>query len=107
MMVEDRTCAMGGTISMAAFLGSFLIISGCASSGNEWVKDQTPPTAMQQDLAECKYQAESSTATIGTTDHPSGFGNAVSQGIGDGIVKGMEQADLIKDCMNARGYSRQ
>lgn len=40
------------------------------------------------------------TATIGTNSRP----KTMTDAIGDGIVKGMEQADLVKDCMRARGY---
>lgn len=87
--------------------GALCLIVGCKTSdGSDWVKDDTPRSAGQQDYAECKYQAESATATIGTNSHPKTMTDAIGDGIGEGIVKGMEQSDLIKDCMRARGYNQ-
>lgn len=98
---------MDKAILGAALAGSLCLMAGCKTSGgNDWVKDETPRSAAQQDYAQCKYQAETATATIGTNDRPKTMTDAIGDGIGDGIVKGMEQSDLIKDCMRARGYAQ-
>ena len=87
-------------------LGGFLL-AGCTASGDDaWKQDRTPRSQMQQDLAECKYDAERSTATIGTGHTPKKMSDAIGEGIGDGVVKGIEQSNLVNSCMNARGYSR-
>lgn len=98
---------MNKAILAAALAGCLCLMAGCKTSdGSDWVKDETPGSAAQQDYAQCKYQAEAATATIGTNDRPKTMTDAIGDGIGDGIVKGMEQSDLIKDCMKARGYSQ-
>jgi hypothetical protein len=98
---------MNKKILTTAVMGCFFLAAGCSTSdGNNWVKDETPRSAAQQDYAECKYQAETATATIGTNSHPKTMTDAIGDGIGDGIVKGMEQADLVRDCMRARGYTQ-
>jgi len=88
--------------------GCISMIAGCSTpDGNNWVKDGMPRSEAQQAYAECKYEAESSTATIGTGGRPPRtWGDAIGEGIGDGIAKGMEQSDLIKDCMRARGFTQ-
>lgn len=98
---------MNKVILTAILVGCLSFAAGCSTSdGSNWVKDETQRSAAQQDYAECKYQAETATATIGTNSHPKTMTDAIGDGIGDGIVKGMEQADLVKDCMRARGYTQ-
>ncbi|WP_133304809.1 hypothetical protein [Mesorhizobium sp. DCY119] len=98
---------MNKVILTAILAGCLSFAAGCSTSdGSNWVKDETPRSASQQDYAECKYQAETATATIGTNSRPKTMTDAIGDGIGDGIVKGMEQADLVKDCMRARGYTQ-
>ena len=88
-------------------LGVFLL-TGCATpADNAWTQNGSPPSQMQQDLAECKYEAEQATATIGTTGRtPKTFSDAISEGAAAGVVKGMEQDTLVKSCMKTRGYKR-
>ncbi|NKC51886.1 hypothetical protein HED63_22720 [Ochrobactrum cytisi] len=51
--------------------GCISMIAGCSTpDGNNWVKDGMPRSEAQQAYAECKYEAESSTATIGTGGRP-------------------------------------
>jgi len=82
------------------------LMLGCASEDKPWVKDNTPHTAAEQALEECKYQAEAATIGIGAGSHPKTFGKAIGQGIGDGIVRAMDENELIEHCMKAKGFAR-
>jgi hypothetical protein len=96
---------------MRRFLSAIVVVaattlglSACKTTEDRWVRDQTPRSAVDQDKAECRYQAEQATATIGTERTRGGFSKAIGDGIGSGVAKGMEQAELIESCMKARGY---
>ncbi|WP_295805595.1 hypothetical protein [uncultured Nitratireductor sp.] len=84
-----------------------LILAGCVSDGdNAWVKDDTARSDTQQALAECKYEAEAATIGIGANDHPKTWGEAVGDGIGDAVIQAMDENELIKSCMRAKGFRR-
>lgn len=88
-----------------AFISTTLSISGCHSyNQHSWQKDPVQRSQSQQDLATCTYEAESATATIGTSNHPKSTSEAISGGISDGVEAGMEQSELIERCMEAKGY---
>lgn len=55
-------------------------------------------------LAECKYQAQTATVTIGASSHPKTFSDAIGEGIGEGIVQAMDEQELIKSGMRAKGF---
>lgn len=61
-----------------------------------------PHSTAQRDLAECTFEAEKATAAIGTGDNPKSMSDAIAEGISDA----MEQSDLVKSCMRARGYTQ-
>ena len=89
---------------LAGLSGLLLLLSACGE--HRYVKNNMPESAEQQAEAECKYQAESSTATIGADDKPKTTGDAISDGVSSGIASAMEQSDLTDDCMEAKGFSR-
>ena len=92
-------------MSLVVMTVTYLV--GCSSQNNEWTRDDISLSDADQAQAECQYQADAATATIGKDDKPKTFGDAISDGIASGVVRGMEEADLVKACMKARGYSRQ
>ncbi|MEO9341022.1 hypothetical protein ABFT80_26870 [Mesorhizobium sp. SB112] len=83
-----------------------LMLVGCTTSEREWIRDDTPKSEADQALAECKYQAEAATVTIGSNNRPGTFGDAISEGVASGVVRGMDQAELEKSCMEAKGFTR-
>lgn len=83
-----------------------LTLAGCVSNEKQWVKDDTPQSESDQALAECKYQAESATIGIGSNTRSKSWGGAISDGIADGVVRGMDEQELIKDCMKAKGFAQ-
>lgn len=90
----------------ALILAAMIALAGCVSSEREWVKDDTPKSEADQALADCKYQAEAATVTIGSNNRPETWDDAISEGVASGVVKGMDQAELEKSCMEAKGFTR-
>ncbi|KAB2681022.1 MULTISPECIES: hypothetical protein [Brucella/Ochrobactrum group] len=82
------------------------VATGCTSSPKPWVKDNTPRSEADQAMADCKYQAQAATIGIGSNDRPKNMTDAIGQGIGDGIVQAMDQAELVKSCMEAKGFTQ-
>jgi len=91
-------------IAFAAVTSACLSLAGCAGNDKPWVSDGANRSAADQALAECKYQAEAATIGIGAAEHPKTWSDAISKGIGDGVVRAMDEAELVKDCMKAKGY---
>lgn len=89
-----------------SILAASLLVAGCATEDPQWVRDDTPQSEADRALAQCKYEAEAATATVGANNHPATFGDAVSEGVASGVARGMEEADLVKSCMKARGFRR-
>lgn len=87
-------------------LAVMLMLAGCQSDGGPWVADDTPRSEADQALADCKYQAEAATIGIGANDHPKTWGEAIGDGIGDGVIQAMDEAELVKSCMEAKGFRR-
>jgi len=81
-----------------------LIQCGCASDDNAWVRDGTPRSEVEQALAECKYQPQAAAIGIGSNTTPGTWSDAISEGIGSGIVQAMDEEELIKSCMRAKGF---
>lgn len=87
-------------------LAAMIALAGCATSERQWVRDDTPKSEADQALADCKYQAEAATVTIGSNNRPGTWGDAVSEGVASGVVRGMDEAELTKSCMEAKGFTR-
>lgn len=85
---------------------SSFTLAGCVSNDKPWVKDDTPRSDIDQALADCKYQAEAATVGIGSNSHPKTWTDAIGDGIGDGVVRAMDENDLVKSCMEAKGFER-
>ena len=91
-----------------ALLVSVVALVGCTSTNSEWSRDATPRSEADQALAECQYQAEAATVNVGSTPVRRGesWGDAISEGVASGVVRGMDEADLVNSCMRAKGFSR-
>jgi hypothetical protein len=96
----------GGRYARLVVLAAAIGLSGCTTSEREWVRDDTPRSEADQALADCKYQAEAATITIGANNRPGSFGDAISEGVASGVVRGIDQAELEKSCMEAKGFTR-
>jgi hypothetical protein len=44
--------------------------------------------------------------TIGANNRPGTFGDAISEGVASGVVRGMDEVELTKSCMEAKGFTR-
>ena len=95
------------TNALAVLFATSMVLAGCAEEGQQWAKDNTPRTEAEQALTECKYQSEAATTNIRTPlQKDDSFGDAIGQGISDGVVRGMEESELVNACMKAKGFSR-
>lgn len=99
---------MGIARNYASFivLVTTLVFAACATSEREWVRDDTPRSEADQALAECKYQAEAATVTIGANNRPGTWADAISEGVASGVVRGIDEAELEKSCMESKGFRR-
>ena len=86
-------------------LVALLAIQGCA--GPTWVKPGAVQADFDRDVAQCKYEAASATASYGGGPTRRTTAGALGQGIGEGIDLGLRQRDLIMLCLQARGYTKQ
>lgn len=96
---------MKGRIHTLILIAS-ISLAGCTTQGREWTRDDTPKSEADQALAECQYEAEAATATIGANNRPKTWGDAISEGVASGVVRGMDEAELVKSCMRARGFTQ-
>lgn len=85
-------------------MAALLMLTGCVSDNKPWVRDDATRSDADQALADCKYQAEAATIGIGANSHPKTWSDAIGEGIGDGIVRAMDENELIKSCMEAKGF---
>jgi hypothetical protein len=83
-----------------------LVLAGCGSPNRPWVKGNAVRSATDQALEECKYQAEAATIGIGAGGHPKTLNKAIGQGIGDGVIRALDEEELVEHCMKAKGFSR-
>lgn len=88
------------------FVAVSLVLPGCVSDDKAWVRDDTPRSEADQALAECKYQAQAATIGIGANDRPKTWGEAIGDGIGDAVIQTIDEAELVKSCMQAKGFQQ-
>ncbi len=71
-----------------------------------WVNAQGSSAGADQAFAECRYEGQRDTATIGSERlKPNASGqDAVNAGVEDGINTAYAQTELMRSCMAARGY---
>ena len=95
------------TKAIAVLFATSAILAGCAENDQQWIKDNTSRSEAEQALTECQYQSQAATTGIRTPlRKDDSFGDAIGQGISDGVVRGMEGSDLVNACMKAKGFSR-
>ena len=101
-----RSASLNSFKAIATVLIPFAL-AACASTDQQWVREGTPRSEAEQALAECQYQAETATVAIRTPYRQGeSWGDAIGQGIGDGVVRGMEESELVQSCMAAKGFTR-
>ena len=78
-----------------------------ACSTTRYVPTDESMSPVAQAKSECEYEAKVATASYGSSYHLGKHheGGILGQAVGDGVVVGMRQADLIKSCMRAHGYA--
>lgn len=78
-----------------------------ACSTTRYVPTDESMSPVAQAKSECEYEAKAATASYGSSYHLVRHheGGILGQAVGDGVVVGMRQADLIKGCMKAHGYA--
>lgn len=94
-------------VAAAAALIALTGLAACTEPERPWTRPGAPQAEVDRALAECKYQSQLATATVGTAARPKTFGDAVSEGVAAGVVRGIEENDLVKSCMESRGFRRQ
>lgn len=67
-----------------------MVLAACASSEKKWVRSEAPITPADSDMAQCKFQAASATASMAS----------------DSSARRREEASLINSCMQAKGYKQ-
>ena len=81
-------------------------IAGCATAPTGWSKVGAPSTALEQDKAECTYQAKAATASYhSSSSSAESASSRLGAAVGDGIIIAEKQVALTNECMKARGYA--
>lgn len=96
-------------IQMALVLSGFAAVSACAPytpmQASGWVNSQGSASGADQAFAECRYEGQRDTATIGSQRvEGSKLQDAVDAGVEDGINTAYAQTELMRSCMAARGF---
>jgi hypothetical protein len=89
--------------SLLVLLALPLAVAACATSHHGWEKSGDM-SAVQQDKAQCEYEAKAATASYKSTPSKPGETAAMGAAVGDGIVIAEKQIELTNQCMRARGY---
>ncbi|MCZ7935281.1 hypothetical protein O9X90_23405 [Agrobacterium leguminum] len=88
-------------------LSASILLASCNSSKKPWVKSDVRQSEAEQAMAECNYQAEAATITIGSGGgHYKSYGSAIEAGIANGIEQELDREKLVGDCMKAKGFSQ-
>lgn len=84
---------------------SLMAFAGCTTSPSGRTKNDVSVSRMEQDKAECAYQAKSATASYRSAPSERGQTAATGAAIGDGVIIAEKQAELANECMRLRRYS--
>ncbi len=71
-----------------------LALAGCSATSSNWGKAGASNARVEQDIRECKYEAERATPRSG--------GDPIAAGLSDG----MRHVELRDQCLEIRGYRR-
>ena len=77
-------------------LAIILLLSGCVSN-KVWYNPEKSSAEAERDLRECRYEAEK---------YSTGAGAGYSSPVGSGLDIAFKQLELIRQCMELRGYQR-
>lgn len=88
-------------------LGTFSL-AACAPhtpmNASGWVNAEGSTAGADQAFAECRYEGQRDTATIGSQRVDGDMQDAVDAGVEDGINTAYAQTELMRSCMAASGY---
>jgi hypothetical protein len=73
-----------------AMLASVLIFLSACAQNVVWTKPGATHAQFERDKKECEYEAQKATVDVSS-----------------GLAAGFREAELIKSCLQARGYTRQ
>lgn len=95
---------------LATGLAGSLALTACTTPVREqkYTPTATAQMPMEQARAECEFQVEAATASIGAGGYkPKGttFDQELAQAFADGVIKGDEQNKLFKTCMHSKGFA--
>jgi hypothetical protein len=85
-------------------LAPLLAVAACASPVKEWTHDTAATSRLDQDKAQCDYEAKAATASYSTSPSDNKMSSAIGTGIGDGIAIAEKRIELINECMKVKGY---
>lgn len=86
----------------AMFFG-LLMLAGCAAAPTIYDKPGTNADQQRKDFAECKFEAAKATGSS-----PSGsFAEDPSTTMANDFAAGMRQGEIMKLCLEAKGYAPQ
>ena len=90
---------MRNALAVSILFGAVVSLPGCGTAEiKDWTKSGASDSQKSQDMDECKYEAAKATAGGKAP-------KTTKDAVDDGVARGMEEADLIKQCMKLRGYA--
>jgi len=102
-IIKYNTSQKEAPMKTLILLLAMVMLVSCVS--RPWIRpyDKTEQD-FQQDVAQCRYEAQVFTQSPGFQGY--GTGRAIGYGIGSGMENGMRMVRLFNACMEARGYRR-
>jgi outer membrane lipoprotein SlyB len=82
-----------------------LALAGCANT--QYYNPDVSDAEAKRDLAQCQYEAKLATSNYSTGSTRASMSGAAGQGFAEGIGQSLEQRDLVRSCLTARGYRPQ
>ena len=81
-------------MKITILVAAAIALGACAANSSNWAKPGTSAARTEQDIRECKYEAEKSTPRSG--------GDPIAAVLSDG----MRTVELRDQCLTIRGYRR-
>lgn len=85
---------------------AILLVAGCAARGDAyWYRAASSPEQARLDLAGCRFEAEKAVASYGPGPRTYRLGDAIGQGIAQGLDIAQRKDRVGSLCMEAKGYA--
>lgn len=99
---------MNPSLTRSTAIVAVLALTACTTPirDQSYVATASARIPEAQARSECQFQVEAATASIGTERLPrdSTIGNAISDGIADGVERSDKENTLFKSCMGSKGF---